>query len=49
MRFKGVWRDYQAGVLGEIKEHLGDGRLHVVAALGAGKTILGLETRSAWL
>ncbi|MET1111191.1 MAG: DEAD/DEAH box helicase family protein [Allosphingosinicella sp.] len=44
MHFKGVWRDYQAGVLDEIQGHLDDGRLHVVAAPGAGKTILGLET-----
>lgn len=44
MRFKGAWRDYQARVLEEIEGHLDDGRLHVVAAPGAGKTILGLET-----
>lgn len=43
MQFKGVWRDYQARVLAEMDEHLGDRRLHVVAAPGAGKTILGLE------
>lgn len=43
MQFKGVWRDYQAHILGEIDSHLADGRLHVVAAPGAGKTILGLE------
>lgn len=43
MRFKGVWRDYQALVLGEMAEHLANGRLHVVAAPGAGKTVLGLE------
>ncbi|HEY0650335.1 DEAD/DEAH box helicase family protein [Phenylobacterium sp.] len=43
MQFKGVWRDYQARVLEEIGDHLADGRLHVVAAPGAGKTILGLE------
>src|SRR5262245_4143245 len=43
MRFSGVWRDYQAQVLEEVLDHLGDHRLHVVAAPGAGKTILGLE------
>jgi len=43
MQFKGVWRDYQAHVLGEMAGHLANGRLHVVAAPGAGKTILGLE------
>lgn len=43
MHFKGVWRDYQARVLEEMDSHLHDGRLHIVAAPGAGKTILGLE------
>ena len=43
MRFKGVWRDYQAVILGEMADHLANGRLHVVAAPGAGKTVLGLE------
>lgn len=43
MRFRGEWRDYQARVLDEMDEHLSDGRLHVVAAPGSGKTILGLE------
>ncbi len=43
MKFSGTWRDYQARALSEMANHLGDGRLHVVAAPGAGKTILGLE------
>jgi superfamily II DNA or RNA helicase len=43
MKFGGVWRDYQARVLDEMDDHLADGRLHVVAPPGAGKTILGLE------
>lgn len=43
MRFKGAWRDYQAHVLEEMGNHLVNGRLHVVAAPGAGKTVLGLE------
>jgi len=43
MQFKGVWRDYQARVLEEMDGHLHDARLHVVAAPGAGKTVLGLE------
>ena len=30
-------------VLAEMDDHLVDGRLHVVAAPGAGKTVLGLE------
>ncbi len=43
MRFSGEWRDYQARVLADMDAHLEDGRLHVVAAPGSGKTILGLE------
>ncbi|MEM7702238.1 MAG: DEAD/DEAH box helicase family protein [Pseudomonadota bacterium] len=43
MQFAGAWRDYQARVLQEMDDHLGDARLHVVAAPGAGKTVLGLE------
>lgn len=43
MQFKGAWRDYQARVLEEMGDHLANGRLHVVAAPGAGKTVLGLE------
>lgn len=43
MQFAGRWRDYQARVLQEMDEHLHDARLHVVAAPGAGKTVLGLE------
>ena len=43
MQFSGVWRDYQARVLCEMGDHLDDDRLHVVAAPGAGKTVLGLE------
>jgi hypothetical protein len=43
MQFKGAWRDYQARVLAEMDSHLDDARLHIVAAPGSGKTILGLE------
>lgn len=43
MQFKGVWRDYQVQVLDGMADHLANGRLHVVAAPGAGKTVLGLE------
>lgn len=43
MQFRGAWRDYQALVLDEMESHFVDGRLHVVAAPGAGKTVLGLE------
>lgn len=43
MQFKGVWRDYQARILDEMGDHLANRRLHIVAAPGAGKTMLGLE------
>lgn len=43
MNFTGMWRDYQARVLEEMDQHLDDRKLHVVAAPGAGKTVLGLE------
>ncbi len=43
MNFRAEWRDYQARVLGEMQGHLDDSRLHVVAAPGSGKTVLGLE------
>ncbi len=43
MNFNGKWRDYQARILEEMGEHFDDQRLHVVAAPGAGKTVLGLE------
>ena len=43
MKFSGRWRDYQQRVLDEIEALLADERLHVVAAPGSGKTILGLE------
>ncbi|MEX2683150.1 MAG: DEAD/DEAH box helicase family protein [Candidatus Sigynarchaeota archaeon] len=42
-KFKFPWRPYQEMVLKELKAHLGDNKLHVVAAPGSGKTILGLE------
>ena len=43
-RFRGTWRPYQARVLGELSAHLADGRVHLVAPPGSGKTLLGLET-----
>lgn len=43
MKFKRPWRAYQARVLATVKSHLSDGRLHIVAAPGAGKTTLGIE------
>jgi superfamily II DNA or RNA helicase len=43
LRFRYPWRPYQERVLKAVNEHLDDNRLHIVAALGAGKTTLGLE------
>jgi superfamily II DNA or RNA helicase len=43
LRFKFPWRSYQKRVLEELDEHLEDDQLHVVAAPGSGKTVLGLE------
>ena len=37
------FRDYQAKVLAELPHLLQDDRVHISAAPGAGKTILGLE------
>ena len=41
--FKGTFRNYQARVLADAEIHLADNRVHIVAAPGSGKTILGLE------
>jgi len=43
LRFRWPWRDYQTRVLKVLDGHLTDRRLHIVAAPGAGKTVLGLE------
>ncbi len=43
VRFRSTWRPYQARVLSELEEHLDDNKLHIVAAPGSGKTVLGLE------
>ena len=43
MKFSGTWRSYQQKVLDNLQRHLYDEKLHIVAAPGAGKTILGLE------
>jgi len=42
-KFRKTWRAYQARVLSELQEHLDDNHLHVIAAPGSGKTVLGLE------
>jgi len=43
IKFKYGWRKYQQRVLDDLKEHLEDSHLHVVAPPGSGKTVLGLE------
>ncbi len=44
LKFRYPWRPYQQRVLDAVKVHLRDEKLHIVAAPGSGKTILGLET-----
>ncbi len=41
--FRGQFRSYQQEVLDGADAYLADGRIHVVAAPGSGKTVLGLE------
>jgi len=41
--FQMAWRRYQARILDRLPEYVGDRRVHLVAAPGSGKTILGLE------
>lgn len=41
--FKGTWRNYQARVLQNAGRYLRDGKVHIVAAPGSGKTTLGIE------
>ncbi len=43
LSFRWAWRPYQQRVLDAVEHHLGDDRLHIVAAPGSGKTILGIE------
>lgn len=43
MYFHGQFRDYQQNVLDNLNKYLEDGKIHIVAAPGSGKTILGLE------
>ena len=43
IKFKYSWRKYQQRVLDDLKEHLEDSHLHIVAPPGSGKTVLGLE------
>ena len=41
--FRGSFRSYQQEVLDGADQYLADGRIHIVAAPGSGKTVLGLE------
>lgn len=43
LRFQGTWRDYQQRVLDHAPRYLADGKIHIVAAPGSGKTTLGIE------
>ena len=41
--FKGQWRQYQRRVLDKAESFMDDGKIHLVAAPGSGKTTLGIE------
>ncbi len=43
IKFNGKFRDYQSKILKNANQYLKDGKVHIVAAPGSGKTILGLE------
>ena len=43
LKFKGTFRNYQQRVLDNSKNYLQNNKIHIVAAPGSGKTILGLE------
>ena len=43
LQFKGMWRVYQARVLDRAEHYVRDGKIHIVAAPGSGKTTLGIE------
>lgn len=43
LNFTGTWRSYQARVLDNAAAYMEDGRIHIVAAPGSGKTTLGIE------
>lgn len=43
IQFHKTWRSYQQRVLTELEQHLDDNHLHIIAAPGSGKTVLGLE------
>ena len=43
LQFQGTWRTYQKRVLDNGEKYLADGKIHIVAAPGSGKTTLGIE------
>lgn len=43
LQFQGDWRSYQQRVLDHADEYLKDGKIHIVAPPGSGKTTLGIE------
>ena len=43
LSFKGQWRQYQQRVLDKSESFMDDGKIHLVAAPGSGKTTLGIE------
>lgn len=43
LSFRGNWRNYQARVLERANKYAMDGKIHIVAAPGSGKTTLGIE------
>ncbi|WP_261336939.1 DEAD/DEAH box helicase family protein [Rhizobium leguminosarum] len=43
LAFQGKWRTYQQKILDDLTKLIGDDGLHIVAAPGSGKTVLGLE------
>jgi Rad3-related DNA helicase len=43
IKFNGTFREYQQRVIDNLPKHLKDKKVHIVAAPGSGKTILGLE------
>lgn len=43
LSFKGQWRQYQQRVLDKSESFMGDGKIHIVAAPGSGKTTLEIE------
>lgn len=43
MAFRKDWREYQSRLLNSLDRYLDNKRLHLVAAPGSGKTVLGLE------